>query len=226
MKRLLIFGAGGHGRELAWIARRCLPGSTIVEFVVDRREYWKRSVDGVTVRHFDDLEFDPASNFIAALGDPLQRRTAVSKMEIKFGAHTLVDPSTVCSERVMVSSGCVIMPACVLTTSVRIGQHTHLNIGCRISHDVTIEDFVTLSPAVSLAGNVHVESGAFIGIGASVINGSQMEPLVVGKGSMVAAGSCVTRSVPAGVMVAGVPAVIKRRIAEPGPDSAEISLNL
>jgi len=224
MNRLLIFGAGGHGRELAWVARRCLPASVIVEFVVDRREYWKKSVDSCRVRLFEDLEIDRGSAYVAALGDPKDRREAAAKMAMKFDAFALVDPSTVCSERVFVSPGSVVMPGCVLTTNVRIGMHAHINIGCGISHDVTVGDFVTLSPAVKLAGNVHIEAGAFLGIGASVINGSASEPLIIGSGSLVAAGACVTQSVPPGAMVAGVPAVIKRMPQSPVENSAVFPL--
>jgi len=224
MKRLLIFGAGGHGRELAWVARRCLPASVTVEFVVDRREYWKKSVDSCPVRLFDDLEIDRGSAYLAALGDPMERRAAAAKMAMKFDAFTLVDPSTVCSERVFVSAGSVVMPGCVLTTNVRIGVHAHINIGCGISHDVSVGDFVTLSPAVNLAGNVHIEEGAFIGIGASVINGSASEPVIIGSRSLVAAGACVTESVPPGALVAGVPAVIKRMAQSPVEDRAEFSI--
>ena len=220
MKRLLIFGAGGHGRELAWIARRCLPASVRVEFVVDRPEFWKRSVAGCRVHLFEDLEPDAATAFIAALGDPKSRRIAAAKMSANFAATSLADPSIICSERVFASPGSVVMPGCVLTTNIHIGGHAHINIGCRLSHDVTIGDFATLSPAVCLAGNIRIGQGAFLGIGASVINGSPSAPLVIGHGAVVAAGACVTKNVPPGAMVAGVPAVIKRHAPSPAGEPA------
>ena len=48
---------------------------------------------------------------------------------------------------------------------------------------------------------------AFLGIGATVI-----PDIEIGKGTIVAAGAVVTQNVPPNVLVAGVPAVIKKTI--------------
>ena len=47
-----------------------------------------------------------------------------------------------------------------------------------------------------------------MGIGAIVLNG-----VTVGAGSLVAAGSVVTKDVPAGCLVMGTPAVVKRQLS-------------
>jgi acetyltransferase-like isoleucine patch superfamily enzyme len=57
---------------------------------------------------------------------------------------------------------------------------------------------------------VEIGAQAFIGIGATISNGRPGAPLRIGEGAIVAAGACVTRDVPAGAMVAGVPATRKR----------------
>ncbi|TCD17650.1 hypothetical protein EZ456_22740 [Pedobacter psychrodurus] len=58
-----------------------------------------------------------------------------------------------------------------------------------------------------MAGNVHIKEGIFIGSGATVIPG-----ITIGKGAYIAAGTCVTKDVLANVMVAGVPAKIKKEV--------------
>ena len=50
---------------------------------------------------------------------------------------------------------------------------------------------------------------ALIGIGAVVLNG-----VTVGRGALVAAGSVVTKDVPAQTLVAGVPAKVKRELSQ------------
>ena len=56
--------------------------------------------------------------------------------------------------------------------------------------------------------------GAFIGAGATVINGKPSRPLTIGRGSIVGAGSVVTKSVPAGSTVSGNPAQsLRERVA-------------
>jgi acetyltransferase EpsM len=66
---------------------------------------------------------------------------------------------------------------------------------------------VTISPGVTIAGNVNINEGVFIGAGATVIPG-----ITIGKGAYIAAGACVTNDVPPHVMVAGVPARVKKTI--------------
>lgn len=53
-----------------------------------------------------------------------------------------------------------------------------------------------------------LEDGCLIGIGAIVLNGVR-----VGAGALVAAGSVVTRNVPAGAVVMGAPAQMKRELS-------------
>ena len=93
---------------------------------------------------------------------------------------------------------------------IALGEHVHVNIGCSVSHDVRIDDFSTLSPGVHVSGHVKIGRDVFIGTGANIINGSAASPLVIGDGALIAAGACVTKSVEAGSLVAGVPAVRKK----------------
>lgn len=210
MNKLLIFGAGSHGRELAWVARRCLGKDLLIEFVVDDIKYWSKEVDGLAVNVFDDLDEDDKSSFVVGVGDPQLKKQFAEKMAGKSNPLALADESIIRSERVFLSEGSVVMPGCVVTTNVSIGRHAHLNIGCRVSHDVTIGAYSTLCPNVSIAGNVQVEDEVFVGISATIINGSVGSPLTIGEGAVIAAGACVTSNVPPNTMVAGVPATEKK----------------
>ncbi|MFE8729811.1 DapH/DapD/GlmU-related protein, partial [Aeromonas hydrophila] len=55
---------------------------------------------------------------------------------------------------------------------------------------------------------ISIGDGCWIGADVLIIGG-----VTIGKGVVVAAGSVVTRDIPDNVLVAGVPAVIKRRLA-------------
>jgi sugar O-acyltransferase (sialic acid O-acetyltransferase NeuD family) len=209
--RLYVFGAGGHGREIAWLAQQSWGDDVEVQFVVDRHEYLRESVNGIPVRLLNDVEILAAARFVVALGDPIARHAA----SIACNNHglmpaTLVHPRAEVSQWVKLDEGVVIFAGSILTTNVILGAHVHVNISCTISHDVRIGNFSTLSPGVHIAGNVVIGQEVFIGTGANIINGSSDEPLTIGDHSIVAAGACVTKSVATGALVAGIPAIRKR----------------
>jgi acetyltransferase-like isoleucine patch superfamily enzyme len=107
---------------------------------------------------------------------------------------------------------------------LRIWGHSVIDYGCRIGSGVLIhhhvyvcqqailENDVFLAPGVKLANDRRpvrkhgweppiIRRGARIGMNATILPG-----VVVGPGAIVGAGSVVTRSVPAAVVVKGVPA--------------------
>jgi acetyltransferase-like isoleucine patch superfamily enzyme len=66
-----------------------------------------------------------------------------------------------------------------------------------------------------------VKRGASIGSGATILAN-----LTIGENSMVGAGSVVTKSVPAGTIVAGNPAKVLRRISSPtGAAGQEVAVS-
>jgi sugar O-acyltransferase (sialic acid O-acetyltransferase NeuD family) len=209
--RLYVFGAGGHGRETAWLAENAWRDVPEIVFLVDDQRYASRPVDGHPVRLLGDEEFGPDSRFVVAVGDPAARRRVAGVFESRgASAATIVHPGVERSARVAIGAGAVVFPGSVLTTNVTIGRHAHLNAACTVSHDSRVGDFSSLSPGVHVAGNVHIGEGVFVGVGASIINGSADAPLVIGDDAVIAAGACVIRSVDPGSLVAGVPAVRKR----------------
>lgn len=208
---LYIFGAGGHGREVAWLAE-ALYGETVrLVFVVDHPRHLRDPVNGVEVVLLSEVEAPPNAQYVVALGNPDQRRRSVAICEsMGLLPATLIHPRVEMSRYVRVGAGSVLCAGTLVTTNICIGEHVHINLGCSVSHDTYIDDFATLSPGVHVSGNVHIGKDVFIGTGASIINGSPHEPLAIGDGAVIAAGACVTCNVGAGTMVAGVPAIRKK----------------
>jgi maltose O-acetyltransferase len=99
--------------------------------------------------------------------------------------------------------------------------HTHLEAPIRIGDRCDVGpavEFVTgghlAGDAVRRAGRgtaleIAVGDGTWIGGRALILGGVK-----IGQGAIVAAGSVVTRDVPANVLVAGVPAVVKKVLTE------------
>lgn len=210
-KKLYIFGAGGSGREIAWLAKQAWGREIEVEFLVDIPGYPRQDINGHGIRFITEVTPDSSARIVIAVGDPsARRRIAALCAATGLQEAVVVHPRAEMSDSVELGIGTIICAGVILTTNIRIGRHVHINVGCTVSHDAIIGDFATLSPGVHVSGHVHIGQGAFIGTGANLINGSADTPLVVGDDAVIAAGACVTKSVDRGALVAGVPATRKR----------------
>lgn len=122
-----------------------------------------------------------------------------------FGNFTVVQPSRVrIGSRCAINGGVYILGRC----GIRIGDGVVLSARCMLID-------ASLDPGSFAGGNVRTYSDAaivigneaWIGAGAIVLPG-----VTIGTRSIVAAGSVVTRDVPAYSIVAGNPARILRRL--------------
>lgn len=209
-RRLYIFGAGGSGREIAWLAEQTWGENVIPCFVVDDRQYLTPPVNGVSVSLLSELAPSEDARFVVALGDPMQRRRVAAMLTAAgYRPAILIHPRAEMSQFVHVGGGTVICANSVVTCNVFIGDHVQVNVNCSISHDSILGDCSTLSPGVNIPGNVRIGRDVFVGTNACFINGKPDQPLVIGDGAVIAAGACVIADVPPRVLVAGVPARIK-----------------
>ncbi|MFN3927221.1 MAG: gamma carbonic anhydrase family protein [Pseudanabaenaceae cyanobacterium] len=93
---------------------------------------------------------------------------------------------------------------------ITIGEFTNIQDGAIIHGDpdqpLAIADYVTVGHRAVLH-NRAIGRGSLIGMGAILLEGVQ-----IGAGSIVGAGAVVTKDVPSGVVVAGVPAKLVREL--------------
>jgi sugar O-acyltransferase (sialic acid O-acetyltransferase NeuD family) len=216
MPKLVIIGAGGHGREVLDIvdalnARGTTPPIDLLGFLVDTAF----GTAGTTVRGHQilgNLEWLRGCvhdvEVVCAVGAPALRLRLAQRaaaLGARFGR--LVHPSAVCSSRVLLAPGVVIAAGCVLTSDIELHDHAHLNVGCTLAHDTICEPFVTLAPGVHAAGAVRFDEGCDVGVGACVLPRTR-----VGRWSIVGGGAAVVSDVPPNSTVVGVPArVVKTR---------------
>lgn len=213
-KNLLILGAGGHGKVIADIAKLDNVWNEIA-FLDDNVEL--KEVNGIKVldkiQHIS--EYRDRYNFaFVAIGDNKRRSIYLKKIiELGYEIPVLVHPFTSISENTFIERGTVIMPGVVLNTNTKIGLGCIINTTSSIDHDCFLENFVHISPGVRIGGNSRIGEFTWIGIGTSIINN-----VSIGKNVIVAAGSVVLNNVPDNVMVAGVPAVVKKILNEKNID--------
>ena len=204
--RILILGAGGHGRVVLDVllhSRRY----EVVGFLDNNSDIHGRRVDGIPVRGgIDDLvrignELD-THRLIIAIGDNGTRRGLARQVEqIGFELISAVHPSATIAYNVTIGRNVVIAAGAVVCANCQIGDSVILNTGCIIDHQTMIGEGTHICPGVRVAGRVKVEPGVFVGIGATII-----PKVTLGCESIVGAGAVVLEDVPPMATVVGVPA--------------------
>jgi sugar O-acyltransferase (sialic acid O-acetyltransferase NeuD family) len=204
--RLAIFGTGGHGREIAWLAEQTGIQREKIAFVVNAEHFLGSKINGHPVYTLESGTCD-GWPCVVAIGDPLARMYVASLCAAhEMSPVSLIHPGVAIHETTYIGRGVVIAAGVLLTVNTSLGEHVHINIGASISHDADIGDGTTVSPGARIAGHVHIGQRVFIGIGATIINGSSSDPLVIGDDAHIAAGSCVVANVGRSMRVMGVPA--------------------
>lgn len=181
-KKLVIIGAGGHGKVIADIALK--NGYTDIVFVDDNSK--GECMGFPIVGTSSDVEKLKNANteFVIGIGNNAVRKTFAEKFDLNWA--TLIHPSAQIGVNVSVGKGTVVMAGAVINVCASIGEHCIINTCAVVEHDNVINDFVHISPNAALGGTVHVGERTHIGIGATVKNNIDVCPdVVVGAGAVV-----------------------------------------
>lgn len=209
-EQVVVVGASGFGREcLDVLEAMALTGAHVeVVGVVDDgpSELNLERLGARGVSYLGTLAEWLASEtlprqYVLGVGSPAVRRRLVVRLE-DAGAQpfTAVHPSATFGACVDVGEGVVVCAGVAISTNVRLGRHVHVNPNATIGHDADLRDFVSVNPAAVISGEAIVGEGSLVGAAATVLQG-----LSVGQGSVLGAACLVTKDVPGGVVVKGVP---------------------
>ncbi len=208
MKDLIIFGASGFGREVAWLVERInkvTPTWNLLGFMDDNEDIQGTTINGYKVLGgTDSVEEYPEAFFVCAVGSSRVREKIIYKMRevnpnIKFG--TVIDPSVEMSDLVSVGEGSIICAHTIITVNITIGNHVIINLDCTVGHDAVISDFVTLYPSVNVSGITNIGRATELGTGMQIIQGK-----TIGDYSIVGAGAVVVKDIPSRCTAVGSPA--------------------
>ena len=188
MKRLLIVGAGGHGRSVAE-AVLAAGKYELAGFVDDAapalQQVWHLPVFGDTADLARYREHADAA--IVAMGNNRLREALQHTLYAAgFALATVVHPHAMVSPRAIIGAGCAIMAGAIVGAEAQLGAGVIVNCGAVVDHDCQVGDFAHLGVKAAMAGGSTLGQGAWMHAGAVLGYGAMIEAgQVLGPGEAV-----------------------------------------
>ncbi|MGB8952461.1 MAG: 2,3,4,5-tetrahydropyridine-2,6-dicarboxylate N-acetyltransferase [Candidatus Aminicenantales bacterium] len=128
-----------------------------------------------------------------------------------------VEPGAVIREGARICKDCVIMMGAVINIGAEVGRETMIDMNAVLGARASIGKNCHIGAGAVIAGvleppsrkPVVIEDNVLVGANAVVLEGVR-----IGRGSVVAAGAVVLKDVPPGVVAAGVPAKVIKKVGE------------
>lgn len=211
MRSLVVYGAGGHAKVVAEIAR--LSQWEVVGFIdgvnLHRKSqsfYGSQILGGDEI--LEDLIPSGVKHAIVAFGNNrLRVATARKLVDRGFSLISVIHPSVVYSKDLKIGDGTVVAAGVVVGPSTKIGEHVIINTHATLDHECSVSDGAHIGPGAVVSGGVLVGECAWIGAGAVISDHKE-----IGVDSIVGAGAVVVKNVPDAVVAVGVPAKVIRKI--------------
>ena len=211
MKRVVIIGAGGFAREVAWLIRDINLIDAQYQFlgyaVSDLAKLGAHDSASETLGDFDWLARNISSIDCLAMGigSPAPKIRIGAELSDRFpqlGWPNLIHPSVNLDRpSCTFGKGVVLCAGVIGTVNLHFADFVMVNLACTIGHEAVLGKGAVLNPTVNVSGGVRIEEGVLIGTGAQLL-----QYVTVGANAVVGAGAVVTKDVAPGDVVAGVPA--------------------
>lgn len=177
--------------------------------------------DWADVKKILDENADKIEDFVI---ENDSRNSAIPMLDMK-DVKARIEPGAIIREKVEIGDNAVIMMGAIVNIGAVIGAGTMIDMGAVLGGRALVGNNCHIGAGTVLAGVIEppsaqpvvIEDDVVIGANAVVLEGCR-----VGRGSVVAAGAVVVDDVPEGVVVAGVPARILKKVSDTAADKIEV----
>lgn len=198
MKRIVIVGGGGFGRELnsyikADLAAGRLNGFSLAGLLDDNPDCELAGKSPELTYLGSITGFKPQGNevFVIAIGKASIRRKIFEEIKRRHLAlFTYVHSSALVMSEAALGEGTVVCPNTIINVGAKLGDNVAVNVFCSIGHGASIGSHAVLSPYCALSGESKLGECSFMGTRATLFPG-----VVMGNGCIVDSHSAVRQSV-------------------------------
>ncbi len=204
MKRLIIFGNGGHSKVVKDMAETC--GYEVTGFIAP-----DGGATHLGCRVYACVEDIPDADsfcYFIARGDNRFRKD-VSERYRHLEFINIIHPTAIVSRYARMGVGNLLMPYTVINAYAEIGDQNIINTSAIVEHDCKVGSFCHISVKSAITGTVTLGDGVFLGAGSTVRNGKS-----IGEWTTVGVGSSVVKDLQPYCVYVGCPARLLREDKE------------
>ena len=212
MMDIIIYGAGGFGREVACLINQINLSSKVdswnfLGFIDDVYPKGHVHKSGKVLGGIEVLNAcDKPLSVVVANGNPNHLHLIVSKINnpnVNFPNIIAPDVLFYDKEGFSIGKGNIIGFRTILSCNVCLGDFNILNTDILVGHDSNIGSFNVFNPSTRISGNVLIGDRNFFGVSSVVL-----EKKSVGNSTIVGANSTIIKKTKDGHTYFGNPAII------------------
>ena len=209
MKDIVIYGAGGFGREIACLLRLINEKENqwnLIGFLDDNEAIWRTKNEYGTVLGGSDWlnKYEKELACAIAVGSPNAVQAIVGKIHNpKVSFPNLYAPTVTFldKESLKIGKGNIFCTNCFVSCNVTVGNFNLFNGYIPIGHDAVIGDCNVVMPSVNISGAVVMGNANFLGVQSVVLQG-----IKIGNNTRIGANSVIMRKTKDGFLYIGNPA--------------------
>ncbi len=199
MNKLIILGAGGHGKSAADIAE--LMGYTDIAFLDDNLEVSSKVIGIEVIGKISEFKkYINEADFFIGIGNADIRKKLYDDVSA-CGATivNLIHPNSTIAKSASVGKGVYLSVGSVVGADAVVGDGAIVNTLATVNHDCRLGNFSHISAGVHMVGGTQIEDFTFVGVGGIIIHN-------VCSNCLIGAGTVVAKPITESGTYVGVPA--------------------